>query len=146
MIFIELDVPSRICLALTCKFFARLSQFTDTKLSDRATDTHILHYSTRRILLLQLKYWMPKGLRLCWKCCKYTPSGPSGDGRSTIEWVEDRNGVPQEKFVPAPSWVKGHSSILLGLGRRIRSPVIAHKACVGNRTYLEEWFNTTPGT
>ncbi|KIX07102.1 uncharacterized protein Z518_05079 [Rhinocladiella mackenziei CBS 650.93] len=84
MVMKELDVPSRISLSLTNKLFAERVQMVSTVLNDRASIVkfharcpsgaclYANHISDRRILLLQLHKWMPRGYRLCWKCQRYS--------------------------------------------------------------------------
>ncbi|EXJ79103.1 hypothetical protein A1O3_08604 [Capronia epimyces CBS 606.96] len=93
MVFSHLDVPSRITLGLTCRFFAAMSQCVPTDLNDKPSVVkyhakcqnppclYANHISDRRILLLQIKNWMPRGYRLCWVCLKYTKIGRSAGHR-----------------------------------------------------------------
>ncbi|KAL6245454.1 hypothetical protein RBB50_007453 [Rhinocladiella similis] len=91
-IFNYLDVPSRVCLALTNKFFGTfcmtpeisgpmpLSNSTQleyvpdpTALIGYSNDEYNTYCSRRRMTLLLLRSWMPSDLQLCWICMKYTP-------------------------------------------------------------------------
>jgi len=84
-----LDNPSRICLALTSKYFAESMKDFNTSINDLPTYVRMHmncrhlpcyytnHLSTRRILLLMLKSWMPHGMTLCWICLKYTKTSAS---------------------------------------------------------------------
>ncbi|KAJ9602391.1 hypothetical protein H2200_013246 [Cladophialophora chaetospira] len=92
----KLDDPSRISLGLTCKALALVMTvlrrvkicindsptFLSTVLPRPRYTRHGRRlyrieltptFSDRRILLLQLKPFMPRSHRLCWMCCKYTP-------------------------------------------------------------------------
>jgi hypothetical protein len=76
MVFELLDVPSRVCLGLTSKVFAQMTSSIDTACNDQPSIvrfhkkcsvlpcTYTRHISDRRIMLLQLKSWMPYGHRL----------------------------------------------------------------------------------
>ncbi len=84
VVFKHLDVPSRICLGVSSKFFAEMSTMVNTSLTDQPTVVRfhescqklpcmfVNHISDRRILMLELKTWMPRNYRLCWVCVKYT--------------------------------------------------------------------------
>lgn len=135
-----LDVPSRICLGLTSKFLASMSLTVSTDLTDQPTlvrfhtKCHIppcvftRHISDRRILLLELKTWMPQGLRLCWICLKFSKIGSS-------KWHSTR----QIRF-------DGYSRIRLPALDQLRLPAIhCHDACMTSGRTLADWARRTPG-
>ncbi|KEF51353.1 uncharacterized protein A1O9_12502 [Exophiala aquamarina CBS 119918] len=89
VIYDKLDVPTRVSLSLTSKFFLEMSQRINTAVTDLPTPVRLHqnckhlpciytnHLSSRRILLLMLKTWMPHGTTLCWICLKYTRTSAS---------------------------------------------------------------------
>lgn len=139
-VFKQLDVPSRICLGLTSKFFAAMSRMVDTTLTDQQIVVkfhancpnppcvYTTHISDRRLLLLSLKSYMPRGYRLCWKCALYTKITKS-------QWY-------------STTWVRFDSQDALDLEtfRKIRSNQIwAHANCVSSGRHLAVWSLITPG-
>lgn len=89
VVYDKLDKPSRVCLSLTSKFFLEMSQDVNTAVTDLPTPVRMHqkcnhlpciytnHISSRRILLLMIKTWMPHGTTLCWICLKYTRTSES---------------------------------------------------------------------
>jgi hypothetical protein len=141
-IYDKLDIPSRVTLSLTSKFFFEMSKNVDTGVTDLPTPVRMHmnckhlpcvftnHLSTRRILLLMLKTWMPHGTTLCWVCLKYTKTSAS-------------------------KWRETNQVNLMGLNR-IRLPALdalelkkvkCHAACLrGERDpFLWAWTARRPG-
>lgn len=135
-----LDIPSRVSLSLTSKYFYAMSKKVDTGLTDlpspvkmhpkcnRLPCVYTNHLSDRRILLLMLKKWMPHGTTLCWVCLKYTLT-------SKYKWKET------------------NSVNLMGINR-IRldalddlkvKKVRCHVGCLRNQS-LWSWTRKRPGT
>lgn len=140
MVFELLDVPSRVCLGLTSKVFAQMTRCVDTACNDQpsvvkfhqkctvlpCTYTH--HISDRRIMLLQLKSWMPYGYRLCWVCLKYTKVGCS-------EW----HCTTQVKF-------NGHDGLNVhAIQQAGMDKLYAHWKCIRSGHALAKWSRITPG-
>ncbi|KAK5050772.1 hypothetical protein LTR84_003331 [Exophiala bonariae] len=142
-IFDKLDVPSRVSLSLTSKFFYEISKKVDTGVTDLPSPVRMHakchdmpcvytnHLSDRRILLLMLKSWMPHGTTLCWICMKYTRTS-------------------------AEKWRETNAVNLLGLNR-IALPALdllnlrkvrCHDACLPNkgRDAFYHWLRRRPGS
>ncbi|KAK5461212.1 hypothetical protein LTS15_003275 [Exophiala xenobiotica] len=140
MVFELLDVPSRVCLGLTSKVFAQMTSTIDTACNDQpsivkfhkkckflpCTYTH--HITDRRIMLLQLKSWMPYGHRLCWKCLKYSKVARS-------QW----HCTTQVKFT-------GHDGLNVhAIQQAGTDKLYAHAKCIVSGHVLAKWCRTTPG-
>ena len=141
MVFSELDVPSRICLGLTSKFFAGMSSMVSTELNDlpsivkyhhrcpKPPCPYVNHISDRRILMLELKRWMPRGYRLCWICCKYSKIDKTSKWHSTT-----RMDLGSPNRINLPALVDLHL-------RR----VFCHHKCLDSGRALSKWVWAQPG-
>ncbi|KAK2804062.1 hypothetical protein FQN51_002593 [Onygenales sp. PD_10] len=70
MIFAHLDTPDQICLGLTNKSFANISQYIN------GGEGVTYNSSVRLEILWRLESWMTADLRLCMTCGKYFPLAP----------------------------------------------------------------------
>ncbi|EXJ96345.1 hypothetical protein A1O1_01471 [Capronia coronata CBS 617.96] len=141
MVFENLDVPSRISLGLVNKFFASMSQNVSTDLTDQPSVVryhehcqalpclYTNHISDRRILLLQLKSWMPRGFRLCWVCLKYT--------RITRDNANTWTFTTRVRF---DGFCRLNLLALIDL-----RDIHAHKSCCRGGIELASYANHTPG-
>lgn len=141
LVYEYLDVPSRICLGLSNKFFARLSQIVSTDLTDgpsvvrfhencqELSCLYANHISDRRILLLQLKKWMPRGLRLCWICLKYSKIGKCG----SLDW----HSTTSVRF-------DGYCRLNLDATKGLRK-IHCHHRCADSASALSAYAMQTPG-
>ncbi|KAJ9626796.1 hypothetical protein H2204_009941 [Knufia peltigerae] len=112
-IFGYLDVPSRVSLALTNKFFGsfcmtpgvsgpillsnctQLNYVPDSdSLIGYSHDEYHTYCSRRRMTLLLLRNWMPSDLQFCWTCMKYTPlSGTKPTEAFFKPWNDNAKGT-----------------------------------------------------
>jgi hypothetical protein len=174
-----LDVASLISLGLACKALAFLTtRFVPiaraTMLNDFPTFTAervlVAHngppapaavtptiqytptFSDRRVLMLQLRPFMPRTHRLCWVCLVYTPirirGGADGDDNDN-----DNNDNDNDHGWHATSRVYTTGGNALNIARLLERPVVrvhAHRRCMAmfnlvNGRQLGDWCLGTAG-